>query len=96
MESWDDTPLRTSGRKAGGQSWSAVEVSKQLQDAESRLRKYLDGGRNTFRNEGFGEDFGSAQLLADAVRRDLADATPSARVVNPLRLALIDSGASAT
>ena len=71
-------------------------MEQQLQDAESGLRRHLDEGRNKFRNLDLGHDFKDAQLLGDAVQRDLRDSGyfPNARLANPFALALVDSGAS--
>ena len=95
VEEWC-TGGQSSGRKPGGQAWTRREADRQMQDTESRLQQHLNRGRSKGQSVGLkmedgahDRDFDSAQTLADAVRKELGE-LPSARIVNPLQLALID------
>ena len=75
-----------------------AECGKQLQDAESRLHKYInrewaDKGR-TRRARGMDESIDNARALADEVSQEAGvrkGAHTSARIANPLQVALVDS-----
>ena len=67
-----------------------------MQDASSCLRRFLGRGRYKHMSADLGKDFLNATTLADAAQRELAieRVSPGACIANPLRFALIDSGAS--